>query len=116
MSRKDFCKEWGHNAKVVLDNQEVQIERCIECKESIRYNKDEEGRIDNKRYYREHRRDFLQPGMKGYARFYDIIKKTKDSKELEAFKKKAEEAEQEGKARLESEKIRDTFSTGKRYF
>lgn len=44
----------------VIDNEEMVKERCSFCHRQVYYNK-VNGRIDNKKFYEEHFRDFLQP-------------------------------------------------------
>lgn len=37
------------------------VEICVRCGKKVIYNKGKNGRIDNKKYLRDHRRDFIQP-------------------------------------------------------
>jgi len=49
-----------HNPSTILDTAEVKIDICTECKKKLIYRKDANGRIDNERYYEDHRRNYLQ--------------------------------------------------------
>lgn len=63
-----------HNYKVINDTQEGKVEVCIECKHRLSTRKDvKTGRIDNKKYLKEHIRDTAQPfGKTGklFRKFY----------------------------------------------
>ena len=59
-----------HDPKTILDTAEVKIDYCTECKEKLVYRKDKEGRINNKRYYEDHRRHFLQRDDPLFKRYY----------------------------------------------
>jgi hypothetical protein len=51
-----------HNYKKVKENNEGFVEVCIECKHRNSVRKDPKtGRIDNKKYLKEHARDTAQP-------------------------------------------------------
>lgn len=49
-----------HKYKIVGQNDEAVVEVCSECKKKL-VTKKYEGKIDNKTYLQEHRRDVLQP-------------------------------------------------------
>jgi hypothetical protein len=51
----DYC-----DFKILLDNDEAQVERCVRCMRKVIYNK-RDGRIDNEKYRKDHIRDFCQP-------------------------------------------------------
>ena len=51
-----------HNYKIVNDSKEGTLEICIECKHRNSFKKDPKtGRIDNRKYLKEHQRDTAQP-------------------------------------------------------
>lgn len=82
MSKKDFCKEYGHNTKVLADYPDATVEVCRDCGKDLIYNKAKDGTIDNARYYKEHLRDFAQPvgptsGI--YAKIYGVPKQQEDA-------------------------------------
>lgn len=52
----------AHNYKLIQENNDGRLEICIECKKRLSTKKDPKtGRIDNKKYSKEHARDILQP-------------------------------------------------------
>lgn len=59
-----------HDYKIIIDNAEVIVEYCQECKKKLITRKDKNGRIDNNKYKEEHKRDFLQRGDKLYNKYY----------------------------------------------
>jgi len=59
-----------HDYKIIIDNAEVIVEYCQECKKKLITRKDKNGRIDNNKYKEEHKRDFLQRGDKLYLKYY----------------------------------------------
>jgi hypothetical protein len=52
------------------DTAEYKTEYCQICKKKLVSKKGKRGRIDHRRYYMEHLRNFLQRGSKLYARYY----------------------------------------------
>lgn len=50
-----------HDLEVLHDFSDVQIEICNICGKKFRYKKDSQGRVDNKRYLKDHIRHFAQP-------------------------------------------------------
>jgi hypothetical protein len=46
---------------VLADHADALVEECSQCHRKAIYRKDKDGRVDNRRYGREHQRDFLQP-------------------------------------------------------
>ena len=51
-----------HNYKTINDSVDGKLEICIECKHKNSFKKDPKtGRIDNKKYLKEHARDTAQP-------------------------------------------------------
>lgn len=115
MRPKDFCKRWGHNTYTVLDNEEIVIERCKECKTRLDYNK-VGGKVDNKRYLADHYRDYIQYGTKDYARFYDEAGRKKREKEDAQLTKDMINENNEKMEKIKAQRERETFSTGKKWF
>ena len=75
-----------HNFKTVNDNDDGRLEVCTECHFRLTTKKDPRtGRIDNKKYVKEHTRDLAQP----YGRTRKVfIKHYGDSAEyISRFKK-----------------------------
>jgi hypothetical protein len=67
-----------HNCQTILDTAEALIDICIECKEKFIYKKcRHSGRIDNERYLKDHKRDFLQKGTKLYEKYWPEKKREK---------------------------------------
>jgi len=55
--------EHTHNYRIINDNNDGRLEICVECKKKLITKKDKKtGRIDNKKYLKEHARDLAQPG------------------------------------------------------
>ena len=51
-----------HNYRIINDSKEGSLEICIVCKKRLVTKKDPKtGRIDNKKYLKEHSRDTAQP-------------------------------------------------------
>lgn len=67
-----------HNWKIINDNKDGRLELCIECKKRLITKKDPKtGRIDNKKYLKEHIADYAQPnGRTGkiFNKYYDTPK------------------------------------------
>lgn len=58
---------------VVLDYPHTKYEECKLCGHRVRWKKDSKGRVDNKKYLKAHRRDFLQregPTAKDFYRVW----------------------------------------------
>jgi hypothetical protein len=53
-----------HSYQVVSQNVQGSVEVCTECKHRITVKVDANGRIDNKKYLKEHVRDTSQPNGK----------------------------------------------------
>lgn len=47
--------------KIIKETDDGVYEICRECKKKLKTPKGKDGRIDNKKYLKEHRKDFLQP-------------------------------------------------------
>ena len=47
--------------KSIGEHPDAYVEICTNCAKKVIYNKDENGRIDNAQYARDHIRDILQP-------------------------------------------------------
>lgn len=76
--------------KPLLDNEDVVKEVCRFCNKYMYYNK-VDGRIDNKRYFRAHIRDFCQPYGVTRKIFIDLYG-YKAVKDMEAPVKRKEQA------------------------
>lgn len=50
-----------HDYQFILESPNGIVEKCKLCKKRLVTNKGIRGKIDNKKYLKEHRRDFLQP-------------------------------------------------------
>lgn len=50
-----------HSYVPVIENNDGVTEVCSECKHRLVTKKDKNGRIDNKKWLREHKRDVAQP-------------------------------------------------------
>jgi len=61
-----------HDFKLTAEYPSVKFEECRECGEKQKWNKDEDGRIDNAKYLEAHRRDFLQREGPSAKLFYMI--------------------------------------------
>lgn len=62
MTDDSICpKEKYCQFEIVLDNREIRKEVCTFCGKRVFYNKIEGERIDNRKYLRDHVRDFCQP-------------------------------------------------------
>lgn len=61
-----------HEMTTILDNAEATVDVCKICKEKFVYKKCRHtGRIDNRRYLKDHEIDFLQKGVdKLYDKYY----------------------------------------------
>lgn len=63
-----------HQYKLINDNKDGRVEICVECKFRLTTKKDSKtGRIDNRKYLKEHLLDTLQPnGRTGklFNRYY----------------------------------------------
>lgn len=62
-----------HNYQRVSENTQGVVEVCLECKHRITTKVDANGRIDNKKYLKEHVRDTCQikgPTAKIFAKYY----------------------------------------------
>jgi len=51
-----------HNFRKITETPDGIREICVECKHQNSYKKDKTGRIDNRKYLKEHQRDTAQPG------------------------------------------------------
>lgn len=60
-----------HDPKTLIDTAEVKVDYCTECKKKLVYRKDAEGRIDNKRYYEDHKRNYLQRDDPLFYKYHD---------------------------------------------
>lgn len=56
----------------VIDNHEILKEVCINCGKPVYYNKIG-GRIDDKQYMRDHRRDWTQPFTKEHGNYLKMF-------------------------------------------
>jgi hypothetical protein len=72
------CKKRKYcDFKVELSNDEAQVERCIFCGKKVIYKKESiTGRIDNKKYLRDHIRHTAQPFGKTKKIFKEVYGKT----------------------------------------
>jgi endonuclease I len=61
--------------ETVGDDSKVHVDVCIHCGRKVRYNKDKDGRIDNEKYLKDHKRDFLQRGGRTSKLFEQVYKK-----------------------------------------
>ncbi len=60
-----------HETELIRDDAEVHIDVCKLCKEKLIYRKCRTtGRIDNKRYNKDHRVDLLQEDDKLFKKYY----------------------------------------------
>lgn len=59
-----------HNYQIVGQDEKACVEVCKECKHKLITKKYENGKIDNKTYALEHKRDILQPTDKLFKKFY----------------------------------------------
>ena len=64
-----------HDYKNIRDDAEVKIDVCCQCKKKLVTQKDKCGRIDNKIYLKEHRREFLQKNNPLYKKYYGELRK-----------------------------------------
>jgi hypothetical protein len=53
-----------HDYQIITDSEHGLVEKCKLCRKRLVTRKGNKGRIDNKKYREEHRRDFLQPSGK----------------------------------------------------
>ena len=58
-------KCWVNNEQLcefekVGEDKTVRVDVCIHCGRKVRFNKDKEGNVDDRKFMKEHRRDFLQ--------------------------------------------------------
>lgn len=60
-----------HDFQTIFDVPEATMDVCKRCKKRIFTRKDPNGRSDNRTYYKHHRRDFLRPVDKEFAREYN---------------------------------------------
>ena len=51
----------AHNFKVIKEDSQGIREICVECKFVLKTPKGKTGRIDNRKYLKEHQRDTAQP-------------------------------------------------------
>ena len=58
--------------EVSRDLPDAQVEICIRCNKKVIYKKDKRGRIDNKKYLRDHIRHTIQPWGKTRKLFLQI--------------------------------------------
>lgn len=70
----EYCKgtKIYHRPKIRLENSEVVIEFCENCKQEEIFTKDKQGRIDKDRYRIFHARDGLQAGHPRFEYEYAI--------------------------------------------
>ena len=59
-----------HKNELVIRTPDATVMVCVECKKKFVFKKDRYGRMDNRKYYRINKRDFLQPGAKYYNKYY----------------------------------------------
>ena len=59
-----------HNYKVVKSHSDAIIEVCQECGHRLVTRVHKDGRINNKQYKEQHKRDFLQPNNKDFKKYY----------------------------------------------
>lgn len=59
--KKHLCRY-----EIVKQTPSGLVEVCSICKKKLVTKKGPKGKIDNKKYLYEHKRDFLQPGDKDY--------------------------------------------------
>ena len=50
-----------HSIKTINEDSSGIMEICVECKQRFYYKKDSSGRVDNRKYLKDHERDFAQP-------------------------------------------------------
>ena len=51
----------AHNYKIINDNNDGRLEICVECKKRLITKKGKGGRVDNRKYLKEHLRETAQP-------------------------------------------------------
>jgi len=67
------------NYRTINDNKDGRLEMCIECKHRLITRKDPKtGRIDNKKYLKEHIRDTAQPSGRTAKIFHKHWTEQKD--------------------------------------
>lgn len=57
-----------HRYKKIRETDNGIVEICSRCKKRLITNKGHNGAIDNKKYLKEHKRDFLQPKDKRFKK------------------------------------------------
>lgn len=112
MSKKKFCEKWGHDTYTIVDDELATVERCKECSTRLIYKKID-GKIDNKRYLREHYRDYIQHGSKDFHRFYDSREYQKRQDEQERDKQRIIDENNQKIEDYKRKEKRNKTSTGK---
>ena len=59
-----------HDYHAIYDSIEAMVETCAKCHNKLVTRKSPTGAYNEREYYQEHRRDFLQPWMKEYTKEY----------------------------------------------
>jgi len=79
---KKFCEERGLHFYwiVIVDNLIMKVEQCETCGHKIYFNKDVKGKIDEARWVKLHKADFLQPTGKDKALFKKVYGEPKTPK------------------------------------
>lgn len=88
MKDESRCKKnWLCDFKILESNDTVQVEVCLFCGKKVIYNKAEKERIDNAKYLRDHRRDFVQATGSTAKDFERIYGRKKWKEALKNFEK-----------------------------
>ena len=68
------CNEFGHQYETREEDENYTYEICTDCGHKERYCK-HDGKL---KYIEDHRRDFIQPGSKGFKELYPESVKQKN--------------------------------------
>jgi predicted Rdx family selenoprotein len=64
-----------HDFQIINEDNDGILEICVECKKKVLNRKDKNGRVNNKKYLKEHIRDTAQPNGRTAKIFNKYYKK-----------------------------------------
>jgi hypothetical protein len=63
------CKDNMHEFQIMQSDSAVHMEHCARCKKDFVYPLDSKGNIEDKRYLKDHEKDFAQPNNPNFEKY-----------------------------------------------
>lgn len=94
---KRLCEERGYHVYDMVDNTKLSLcEQCNVCGAKAEYVKDDDGKIDEKRWAKNHEVDLLQPTDKRFWEVYGEPKVPDVKPDTDFYDKIIQEANEQG--------------------